>query len=142
MKMVKGQGASASRAQKRLLREAQAMAKLSHPNVVSIYDVGVVEGRVFLAMELITGVPLTYWATEKPRTWQAVRELFRQAAVKASPPLTSPASFTAISSPTTCSTFSPAPRATRWREGLRFNGGWRPGREHLSSRGRLSERAL
>ena len=39
----------------RLLREAQALAKLSHPNVVAVYDVGRTEGGVFFAMELVTG---------------------------------------------------------------------------------------
>jgi len=48
LKLVKAHdGRSSDERQTRLLREAQAMAKLAHPNVVSIFDVGVVEGRVF-----------------------------------------------------------------------------------------------
>jgi serine/threonine protein kinase/tetratricopeptide (TPR) repeat protein len=45
----------------RLLREARALAKLSHPNVVQVYDVGNLEGRVFIAMEFVDGEPLTDW---------------------------------------------------------------------------------
>ncbi len=81
IKLVKTQGTSAAAAERqtRLLREAQAMAKLSHPNVVSVFDVGVVEGRVFLAMELVDGTTLTHWLDEKPRTWREVIAVFKQA---------------------------------------------------------------
>jgi hypothetical protein len=43
----------------RLLREAQAMAKVSHPNVVAVHDIGTLGDRVFVAMEFIEGVTLT-----------------------------------------------------------------------------------
>ncbi|AKV01506.1 serine/threonine protein kinase [Labilithrix luteola] len=42
----------------RLLREARAVASLSHPNVVGIYDVGESEGRLYLAMEYVVGTTL------------------------------------------------------------------------------------
>jgi len=44
--------------QQRLLREAQAMARVSHPNVMRVYDVGTVGGLVFMAMELVEGKTL------------------------------------------------------------------------------------
>jgi len=44
-----------------LAAEARTMAKLSHPNVVVVYDVGEREGRTFLTMELVTGQPLSRW---------------------------------------------------------------------------------
>jgi serine/threonine protein kinase/tetratricopeptide (TPR) repeat protein len=51
----------------RLLREAQALAQLAHPNVVSVFDVGVVGDAVFMAMELVEGVSLRQWLTSEPR---------------------------------------------------------------------------
>jgi eukaryotic-like serine/threonine-protein kinase len=58
-------------AQERLLAEAQAMAKLRHPNVVAVYDVVVDFGRVFVAMERVAGETLRAWlATRRP--WRSI----------------------------------------------------------------------
>jgi predicted Ser/Thr protein kinase len=64
---------------KRLQREAQAMAKLSHPNVVAIYDVGVLDEQIFLAMEFVKGVTLTRWLRAERRSWRDVLGVFLQA---------------------------------------------------------------
>ncbi|MBK9757381.1 MAG: serine/threonine protein kinase [Nannocystis sp.] len=78
LKLLKaGRGRDDSQA--RLLREAQAMARLSHPNVVQIHDVGVHDDRVFLAMELVVGETLTGWLAT-PRPWRAVVRVFVGAA--------------------------------------------------------------
>jgi tetratricopeptide (TPR) repeat protein/tRNA A-37 threonylcarbamoyl transferase component Bud32 len=54
-------------AQARLLREAQAMARVSHPHVVQVFDVGVASDAVYVAMERIEGRTLTEWlAKERP----------------------------------------------------------------------------
>src|SRR5262249_48057288 len=63
----------------RLLREAQAMAKLSHPNLVAAFDVGGVADQLFLAMELVEGTTLTRWIAECPRTRAAIVGMFVQA---------------------------------------------------------------
>ena len=56
----------------RLLREAQALARLTHPNVVAIYDVGMHDERVWIAMEFVAGQTLGAWAKEKPREWPEI----------------------------------------------------------------------
>lgn len=63
----------------RLFREAQAMARLSHPNVVPVYDVGLFDGRVFLAMELVSGTTVKRWLKEAPRPWREVVRVYRAA---------------------------------------------------------------
>jgi serine/threonine protein kinase/Tfp pilus assembly protein PilF len=63
----------------RLLREAQAMAKISHPNVLQVFEAGTHEGQVFLALELVEGSTLEDWLTAEPRDWRSVLAMFLQA---------------------------------------------------------------
>jgi eukaryotic-like serine/threonine-protein kinase len=63
----------------RLLREAQAMARLAHPNVVTVYDVGLAEDGLFVAMEYVEGVTLRRWLAE-PRTRSEIVAAFIAAA--------------------------------------------------------------
>ena len=65
--------------EKRLLREAQAMARLSHPNVAVVYEVGSFEGHVFLAMELVDGMDLRSWLAASPRSFAQILDAFRAA---------------------------------------------------------------
>ncbi|MEM7153603.1 MAG: serine/threonine-protein kinase [Myxococcota bacterium] len=63
-------------AQQRLLREAQVMAQLSHPNLVPVYDVGTLDEHVFVAMEFIEGGTLSQWSRTETRPWAQVLEIF------------------------------------------------------------------
>ena len=65
-------GERATNLRSRLVREAQALAKLSHPNVVTVYDVGVVDDDVFIAMEYVEGQAFRAWMREKSRSWREV----------------------------------------------------------------------
>lgn len=62
----------------RWLREARALAQLSHRNVVTIYEVGEWSGHSFLAMELIAGRTLARWLAE-PRTLAEISAAFAEA---------------------------------------------------------------
>jgi predicted Ser/Thr protein kinase len=63
-------------ARDRLLREARAMARLTHPNVVTVYEVGTASGRDFVAMELVHGETLAAWLRASPRTPAVVIDAF------------------------------------------------------------------
>ena len=68
-------------ARTRLRREAQAIAQLSHPNVVNVYDVGTTDdGDLYIAMEFVEGDTLTSWLKKYPRSWREIIDVFLQAA--------------------------------------------------------------
>ncbi|MDX2008706.1 MAG: serine/threonine-protein kinase [Myxococcaceae bacterium] len=73
------QGGDASETQRaRLLKEAQVLARLSHPNVVTVHDVGRFADQVFIAMEFMSGGTLAAWL-EQPRSQADVLEKLTQA---------------------------------------------------------------
>jgi len=76
LKLIKpGQGVKDT-ARARLLREAKAIARLQHPNVVAVHDVGVIDEQVFLAMEFVAGGTIKSWLGEKPRSWREILDVF------------------------------------------------------------------
>ncbi|MCX4242123.1 serine/threonine-protein kinase [Paraliomyxa miuraensis] len=72
-------GRASMQAELRLLREAQTLAKLKHPNVVAVYDAGLAHHGVFIAMELLAGKTVSEWLEEKTRSVQEILEVFRAA---------------------------------------------------------------
>lgn len=79
IKLIRPDRADAG-ASDRMLREARAMAAVSHPNVVQVHDAGVVDGDVWIAMELVDGEPLSARLARERLEPRAVLALFRQAA--------------------------------------------------------------
>ena len=65
-------------ARRRLLREARALAKISHPNVVTVHDVGEHEQQVFVATEFVDGETMATW--QVGRDWRALIEAWIQVA--------------------------------------------------------------
>jgi tetratricopeptide (TPR) repeat protein len=60
----------------RLTREARAMARLSHPNVINVYEIGTYGEQVFVVMELVDGCTLSAWLREAPRSWREIARVF------------------------------------------------------------------
>ena len=78
LKVLRGGLRTSGDASRRLLREARAIARLTHPNVVTVYDAGTDHGVLFIAMELVTGLTLSRWLRE-PRSRIDILRVFRAA---------------------------------------------------------------
>ncbi|APR76580.1 Serine/threonine kinase PKN8 [Minicystis rosea] len=63
----------------RLAREARAMARLAHPNVITVYEVGAAGETLFIAMELVKGSTLGRWLANAPRDVRAIADVMRAA---------------------------------------------------------------
>jgi serine/threonine protein kinase/tetratricopeptide (TPR) repeat protein len=79
LKLVRA-GRRRDAADDRLLREAQTLAKISHPNVVTVFEAGAVSGRVYVAMEFVRGQTLGAWLKDTARLpeRQRIREILRR----------------------------------------------------------------
>ena len=88
-----------------LAREAKAMAKLVHPHVVTVFDVGHCERGGFVAMEYVEGLTLRSWLKQQQRSWREVLPAFVQAGPGA-------AHLPAVHTPLTQSAGPPQPSPT------------------------------
>jgi eukaryotic-like serine/threonine-protein kinase len=77
--MLSAAGGGSTRLRERMRREAQAMARLSHPNIVAVHEVGELGEEVFIAMEFVRGTTLDAWLSERARSWREVLEVFQGA---------------------------------------------------------------
>lgn len=78
LKVLRSEGhdESAVVARLRLVSEGRALARVSHPNVVAVYDVGTIDTEVYVSMELIEGQTLGQWRKAAKRAWPEVVDMF------------------------------------------------------------------
>jgi eukaryotic-like serine/threonine-protein kinase len=73
LKVLRSRGGAVD---EKLLREGRALAKLNHPNVVGVYEVGNADGQFYIALELVEGVTVRQWAAIARRDWRAIRDVY------------------------------------------------------------------
>jgi tetratricopeptide (TPR) repeat protein len=78
LKVVYAAGADSAERWVRLLREARVVARLSHPNVVNVYDAGTLDGAIYIAMEFVEGETIDQWlrSAAPARSWRAIVDVF------------------------------------------------------------------
>ncbi len=81
LKTIRSSSARTASAEETTLREARAIAQLSHPNVVAVYDAGVEAGELYIAMEYVLGSSLGRWLAASPRSERDILAVLRQAAL-------------------------------------------------------------
>ena len=83
VKLVRAEADGSERARRRserLLREARVAASIAHPNVVTVFDVGMFRDQVFVAMEWLGGGTLRDWLASRPRNLREICARFAEAA--------------------------------------------------------------
>lgn len=77
--VARGPGADTRQGWRRIQREGRALARLSHPNLLAVHDVGVQDGLFYLVLELCEGATLAEWLRGDQRTLSEILERFREA---------------------------------------------------------------
>ena len=79
IKLLDPRAAQKDESRARMLREAQAMARVRSPHVLTVHDVGTERGQIYIAMELMSGRTLRKWLRERPRSWREIVRVFEAA---------------------------------------------------------------
>ncbi len=80
LKVLRRRAAADRETDVRFLREAQAMARLQHPNVITVHEARMIDGRLYISMEFVEGGTLTRWLRSAERSWTEVLAVFEQIA--------------------------------------------------------------
>jgi serine/threonine protein kinase/tetratricopeptide (TPR) repeat protein len=80
LKLIRGESHRAPGPRVRLIAEAHALAQLTHPNVVSVYDLGTIDDQIFIAMELIEGSTLRVYLQKTGAGWREIVARYLDAA--------------------------------------------------------------
>jgi tetratricopeptide (TPR) repeat protein/predicted Ser/Thr protein kinase len=76
LKVLRGHAVEGASTSHRIAREARVMAKVAHPNVVAVHDVGQADEHVFIATEFVKGTTLDGWRHAQKRSWREVVEVY------------------------------------------------------------------
>jgi len=79
IKVLRGRAMDSDESRVRLLREAQAMARIDHPNVLRVHEAGALGDEIYIAMEFAAGGTLKRWLTAKRRSLDDIIDVFMQA---------------------------------------------------------------
>ncbi len=80
LKLLRADRIARAQDRERIDAEVRLMARVTHPNVVTIHDLGIVDDQLFMAMEFVDGETLERWVARGPHPWQEVLAIMRQAA--------------------------------------------------------------
>ncbi|MCA9688861.1 MAG: serine/threonine protein kinase, partial [Myxococcales bacterium] len=79
LKLLRSDLSRDERGRARMQREAQALARLSHPNVVQVHEVGEWRDHEYVAMEFVEGLTLRKWINHEERSWEVILEVMIRA---------------------------------------------------------------
>ena len=79
LKLERSTGVADVHRRRRLLREAQTLARLSHPNIVPVFEAGEYEGQIYLTMEFVRGQTVRAWLDHGKPPWQGALAVLLQA---------------------------------------------------------------
>lgn len=76
LKLLRKPRSGSRRQRMMVLREARAAARIAHPSVISIFDIGEIDGQIHIAMEYVEGETLLKWQKDSQRSWRDILNMY------------------------------------------------------------------